>query len=41
MIIMHEETFEPIIPVQEFSNEDDVIHAANDSEYGLAAYIFT
>lgn len=41
MMIMSEETFGPVIPIQTFSNEDDAIHAANDSEYGLAAYIFT
>lgn len=41
MIIMHEETFGPIIPIQTFHNEDDVISAANDSDYGLAAYVFT
>ncbi len=41
MVIMSEETFGPIIPIQTFNKEDDAIRAANDSEYGLAAYIFT
>ena len=41
MMIMSEETFGPIIPIQTCNDEDDVIRAANDSDYGLAAYIFT
>ncbi|GAB3805532.1 NAD-dependent succinate-semialdehyde dehydrogenase [Virgibacillus kimchii] len=41
MKIMNEETFGPIIPIQTFKDEDDVIQKANDTDYGLAAYIFT
>jgi succinate-semialdehyde dehydrogenase / glutarate-semialdehyde dehydrogenase len=41
MLIAREETFGPVAPVARFSTEDEVIHAANDSEYGLAAYFFT
>lgn len=41
MVMMTEETFGPIIPIQTFSNESDVIHQANDTDYGLAAFIFT
>ncbi|MCP8617291.1 NAD-dependent succinate-semialdehyde dehydrogenase [Salirhabdus salicampi] len=41
MKVMHEETFGPIIPVQSFQSEDEGITNANDSNYGLAAYIFT
>jgi succinate-semialdehyde dehydrogenase/glutarate-semialdehyde dehydrogenase len=41
MQIMTEETFGPIAPVQKFSNEEEVIYLANNSPYGLAAYVFT
>ncbi|WP_025761200.1 aldehyde dehydrogenase [Dyadobacter tibetensis] len=41
MTIVHEEAFGPILPVIKFQNFDQVIGYANDSEYGLAAMIFT
>ncbi|MBP1970632.1 succinate-semialdehyde dehydrogenase/glutarate-semialdehyde dehydrogenase [Virgibacillus natechei] len=41
MLIMNEETFGPIIPIQTFRDEEEVLHKANDTDYGLAAYIFT
>lgn len=41
MVIMNEETFGPIIPIQTFNDESDVIHKANDTDYGLASFIFT
>lgn len=41
MVVMSEETFGPLIPIQTFSNEEEAIRKANDSEYGLAAYVFT
>lgn len=41
MLIMNEETFGPIIPVQTFTDEDEALRKANDTDYGLAAYIFT
>ncbi|MFD1019376.1 NAD-dependent succinate-semialdehyde dehydrogenase [Thalassobacillus hwangdonensis] len=41
MHVMYEETFGPLLPVQVFDEESDVIQKANDSEYGLAAYFFT
>lgn len=41
MIIMHEETFGPLFPIQTFTDEDAVIQKANDTDYGLAAYMFT
>ncbi|MFV1852558.1 MAG: NAD-dependent succinate-semialdehyde dehydrogenase [Thalassospira sp.] len=41
MQIYREETFGPVAPVMAFETEDDVISQANDSEYGLAAYLFT
>ena len=41
MTIMREETFGPVLPVRSFKTEDEAIALANDSEYGLAASIFT
>ncbi len=41
MQIYHEETFGPVAPVIPFDREDEVIARANDSEYGLAAYLYT
>ena len=41
MQIINEETFGPVIPVQTFTDEDDALNKANDTDYGLAAYIFT
>jgi len=40
MAIFHEETFGPVAPILAFSTELEVIAQANDSEYGLAAYIW-
>ena len=40
MIICHEETFGPIAPLIRFNDEDDAICMANDTEFGLAAYLF-
>jgi succinate-semialdehyde dehydrogenase/glutarate-semialdehyde dehydrogenase len=41
MAIYREETFGPIAPVIVFDDERAVIAAANDTTYGLAAYIYT
>ena len=41
MQIYREETFGPVAPVMAFDTEEEVIAKANDSEYGLAAYLFT
>jgi acyl-CoA reductase-like NAD-dependent aldehyde dehydrogenase len=41
MRIMREETFGPVLPIMSFEHDDEVVHLANDSEYGLAASIFT
>lgn len=41
MKIMSEETFGPIIPIQTFTDENVVINKANNTDYGLAAYVFT
>ncbi|MCI0379671.1 MAG: NAD-dependent succinate-semialdehyde dehydrogenase [Gemmataceae bacterium] len=39
--IMTEEPFAPVMPLLDFSKLDDVIAAANNTRYGLAAYVFT
>ncbi|HEX3156143.1 MAG TPA: aldehyde dehydrogenase family protein, partial [Candidatus Angelobacter sp.] len=41
MKIMREETFGPVLPVRSFKTEDEAVTLANDSEFGLAACIFT
>ena len=38
---MLEESFAPLAPVVPFDGEDEVIAAANDTRYGLAAYVYT
>ncbi|MFF2031135.1 NAD-dependent succinate-semialdehyde dehydrogenase [Arthrobacter sp. NPDC058192] len=39
--MVSEEIFGPVASVIPFDTEEEVIAAANDSEYGLAAYVFT
>ena len=41
MAIYREETFGPVAAVVSFKDEDDVIAMANDTHYGLAAYVYT
>lgn len=41
MKIASEETFGPIAALFSFSTDDEVIALANDSEVGLAAYVYT
>lgn len=39
--IMREETFGPVAAVAAFEEEDEVVARANDTEYGLVAYVVT
>lgn len=39
--IAYEEIFGPVAPVYKFQTEDEAIRLANNTEYGLAAYIYT
>ena len=39
--LLREEIFGPVAPVKGFASEEEAIAAANDTEYGLVAYVFT
>jgi succinate-semialdehyde dehydrogenase / glutarate-semialdehyde dehydrogenase len=39
--LLQEEIFGPVAPVKGFESEEEAIAAANDTEYGLVAYVFT
>jgi succinate-semialdehyde dehydrogenase/glutarate-semialdehyde dehydrogenase len=39
--ILLEEIFGPVAPITTFSSEDEAVHLANDTEYGLVAYVYT
>jgi succinate-semialdehyde dehydrogenase/glutarate-semialdehyde dehydrogenase len=39
--ILKEEVFGPVAPITGFDTEEEGIAAANDTEYGLAAYVYT
>ncbi len=41
MAVYKEEIFGPVAPLFRFSDEDAVIKAANDTEYGLASYFYS
>ncbi|MEN9581135.1 MAG: hypothetical protein RJA70_4144 [Pseudomonadota bacterium] len=38
---LREEVFGPVIPLLPFTTEDEVVQTANNTEHGLAAYVFT
>jgi succinate-semialdehyde dehydrogenase / glutarate-semialdehyde dehydrogenase len=39
--LLREEIFGPVAPVKTFTTDEEAVAAANDSEYGLVAYVFT
>jgi succinate-semialdehyde dehydrogenase/glutarate-semialdehyde dehydrogenase len=39
--VLHEEIFGPVAPLVRFSDEDQAVALANDTEYGLIAYLYT
>jgi acyl-CoA reductase-like NAD-dependent aldehyde dehydrogenase len=41
MKVSRDEIFGPVLPIIRFTDADDEIALANDTEYGLAAYVFT
>lgn len=41
MEIATDETFGPVVPILSFTTEEEAIEKANNTDYGLAAYIFT
>jgi succinate-semialdehyde dehydrogenase/glutarate-semialdehyde dehydrogenase len=41
MLVAREETFGPVAPLFKFQTEAEAISMANDTEFGLAAYIYT
>lgn len=41
MKVWNEETFGPVLPVITFETEEEAIELANDTSYGLGAYVFT
>jgi succinate-semialdehyde dehydrogenase/glutarate-semialdehyde dehydrogenase len=41
MAVAREETFGPVAPLFRFTTEEEAVHMANDTEFGLAAYFYT
>jgi acyl-CoA reductase-like NAD-dependent aldehyde dehydrogenase len=41
MKVAYEEIFGPVLPIIKYTDADDEIALANDTQYGLAAYVFT
>ena len=39
--LLKEEIFGPVAPVKAFDDEDEAVAAANDTEFGLVAYVYT
>ncbi len=39
--ILREEIFGPVAPIVTFTGEDEAVRLANDTEYGLVAYLYT
>lgn len=41
MRIAQEETFGPVLPISAFDTDEEAVHLANDSEFGLSASVWT
>jgi succinate-semialdehyde dehydrogenase/glutarate-semialdehyde dehydrogenase len=41
MVAYQQETFGPIAPIFKFKTDEEALELANDTEYGLASYLFT
>jgi succinate-semialdehyde dehydrogenase/glutarate-semialdehyde dehydrogenase len=41
MAVSKEETFGPVAPLFRFKTEEEAVHMANDTEFGLAAYFYS
>ncbi len=41
MLLAREETFGPVAPLFRFTDEEDAVRQANNTEFGLAAYVYT
>ena len=41
MLVAREETFGPVAPLFRFKSEEEALHLANDTEFGLAGYFYT
>jgi succinate-semialdehyde dehydrogenase/glutarate-semialdehyde dehydrogenase len=41
MMVAREETFGPVAPLFRFKTEQEAVQMANDTEFGLAAYLYT
>jgi acyl-CoA reductase-like NAD-dependent aldehyde dehydrogenase len=41
MEVVQKEVFGPVLTLQTFRDEDEAVELANDTEYGLAATVFT
>ena len=41
MLVMQQETFGPVAPIMPFDTVDEGIQLANNTPYGLAAYVYT
>ena len=39
--LLREEIFGPVAPIVSFDREEEAVHAANATEYGLVAYVYT
>jgi succinate-semialdehyde dehydrogenase / glutarate-semialdehyde dehydrogenase len=39
--VLHNEIFGPVAPIVTFDTDEEAIRLANDTEYGLVAYLYT